>query len=401
MRIAPVAINEELRLQDLHAHDILDTDFEKEFDDLIELVTQICGCPIAAINFVDKERVWMKARKGVDGRECPRDQAFCSHAILEVTTMVVNDSRKDPRFHQNPLLSQLQVIFYAGTPIVSSNGYTLGTVCIMDQSPRSLSKEQDHALQTIAAMASRLLELRLKNRQLKISSKQRVEFERQVSQDLLQQQEAERQHLATELHENIAQALAASHLCLGMLEATVQDPLLAHCRKQIADSLEKVRELSYSVTPTTLSTLPFQDVLQMIGSRASRQYKLPVDFNYKGIDAPTPADTQVACWAIDVLFDIFLKSGKVNLVELEADTRSGIQLLLKLEGRDTDLAEYAFGKGINKIVSILDYRGGSLDISPLPNNGCQILITMGNKENAQGPASGSQYPNGFFQLSKN
>ena len=133
MKIAPLPIDEESRIKDLQSYSILDSEKEKDYDELVELASQICDCPIALITFVDKERQWFKAGKQMEEKETIRDIAFCSHTILQNEVMIVTDARSDERFFDNPLVTgELQIGFYAGAPIISSAGHKLGAVCVID-----------------------------------------------------------------------------------------------------------------------------------------------------------------------------------------------------------------------------------------------------------------------------
>ena len=100
MKIAPFPIDEALRIKDLQSYNILDSENEKEYDDLVELASQICDCPIALITFVDKERQWFKARKNLEETETTRNVAFCSHTILQNEVLIVADAKSDKRFSE-------------------------------------------------------------------------------------------------------------------------------------------------------------------------------------------------------------------------------------------------------------------------------------------------------------
>ncbi|KYC40586.1 hypothetical protein WA1_26065 [Scytonema hofmannii PCC 7110] len=154
--------NELQRLAALRRYQILDTACEAAFDDLTRLAAQICGTPIALISLVDEYRQWFKAKVGLDVESTPRDIAFCSHAILQPNDiLIVPDAQLDTRFATNPLVTSAPCIrFYAGAPLVTPEGYTLGTLCVIDFVPRQISSEQVEALRTLSRQVIAQLELR-------------------------------------------------------------------------------------------------------------------------------------------------------------------------------------------------------------------------------------------------
>ncbi len=161
MSKAPLPSDEEARLHALHQYEILDTAPEKDFDDLTFLASHICGTPIALIGLIDRERQWFKSKVGLTVKELSRDIAFCAHAILQPELFVVPDALADDRFATNPLVTaDPHIRFYAGMPLVTQEGYALGTLCVMDRVPRELSPEQQLALKTVSLQVVDQLELR-------------------------------------------------------------------------------------------------------------------------------------------------------------------------------------------------------------------------------------------------
>ncbi len=167
----PIIENEIERLKALESYQIVDSLPEIEYDDITKIASIICDTPIATIAFIDADKQFVKAKIGVDLTDTPRAIAFCAHTIVEPNKfLIINDSRKDKRFADNPLVTDLpNIIFYAGIPLVTPNGYALGALCVMDNKPHELSEEQVDALKSLANQTISLLELRKKNFVLELS----------------------------------------------------------------------------------------------------------------------------------------------------------------------------------------------------------------------------------------
>lgn len=175
MIVAATPANETDRLQELYRLELLDTPYEKEFDDLVQLASQICSTPMSLITLIDRDRQWFKARRGLDMPGTPRDISFCSHAILGNRCFVVNDTQSDERFVDNPLVTgDPHLRFYAGVPLTTKSGHNLGTICILDTVPRQLSTQQEQALGMLSDLAMKLFEGRIQNKLLN-QKQQRLE----------------------------------------------------------------------------------------------------------------------------------------------------------------------------------------------------------------------------------
>lgn len=158
MSNVPFPSNEHDRIKALKAYGILDTLNEKEYDRLTRLASIICDVPISLVSLIDDDRQWFKSRVGLDATETPRDVAFCSHAIMGNELFEIEDAAADQRFEQNPLVTgEPNIRFYAGYPLVDSDGYALGTLCVIDRKPRKLNATQQQALRLLAEEVTDLI----------------------------------------------------------------------------------------------------------------------------------------------------------------------------------------------------------------------------------------------------
>ena len=161
----PVPERERERIEALRRYEILDTPPEENFDRITRIIAAYLNVPIALVSLVDETRQWFKSRYGLDAEETPRQVAFCAHAIMGDTPMVVGNATRDPRFANNPLVTgQPDIRFYCGAPLRTRDGFNLGTLCAIDQRPRRVTKEQQRVLTDLARIVVDELELRLAGR---------------------------------------------------------------------------------------------------------------------------------------------------------------------------------------------------------------------------------------------
>ncbi|UPK07344.1 adenylate/guanylate cyclase domain-containing protein [Bradyrhizobium sp. 170] len=158
-----IPANEPERFEALTSYAILDTLPEIGFDEITELAAQICDCPAALVSFIDPSRQWIKAKYGLPAElsECPREISVCKVTICNNDILYVPDLLNDERFNTSPLVTGgLKLRFYCGVPLITQDGYALGTLCVVDFKSRELSFEQREALRRLSRQTMVHLELR-------------------------------------------------------------------------------------------------------------------------------------------------------------------------------------------------------------------------------------------------
>lgn len=160
---------EEERLRELRRYDILDTERERDFDELVELASDLCEVPVSVVNFIDEGRQWFKAEVGLGVRSTPIETSLCGHVILQDDFVEIPDTLKDERMADNPLCTaEPGFRFYAGAVLKGANGLPLGTLCVLDHKPRTLTDRQRHILRVLSKHVMRELDLRASLRQEQI-----------------------------------------------------------------------------------------------------------------------------------------------------------------------------------------------------------------------------------------
>lgn len=179
MIIPSLPSNEQERQIAVQEYGLLDTLPEKDFDIITSLVATICEVPVALVTLLDTDRNFLKSHFGIPINQSPRDTSFCGHAILDPSEIfLVEDAEKDERFFDNPVVTEQGMKFYAGVPLINKDGFALGTLCIFDKKPRTLTKKQKEALKGLAHQVMNLFEERRRNntmQQLQIELENRNE----------------------------------------------------------------------------------------------------------------------------------------------------------------------------------------------------------------------------------
>jgi GAF domain-containing protein len=208
--------NEQERLAALRRYDVLDTPADGAFDRITRLASMVLEMPIAIVSLVDHDRIWFKSTAGLEGVEqIDREPGLCASAILSDEAWIVSDAKTDPRALANPLVAgEFGLRFYAGSALRTSDGYNLGTLCVIDREPRELTPEQVSLLDDLAALVVDELELRLAARQ---QARQATELNDDVVQALVVAKARLQVDDVDNALESLDQALVASKRILAEL----------------------------------------------------------------------------------------------------------------------------------------------------------------------------------------
>lgn len=233
----PLVDQEQDRLAELQCFNVLDTPAEPGFDAITRLASQIYDVPVALVSLIDESRQWFKSRVGLDAPETPRNISFCAHAIQFKDPFIVGNAAEHDLFRNNPLVTGEPFIrFYAGAPLMVSNGLNLGTLCIIDREPRIGFTEADaECLVDLARLVVGQLELRRANAGL-------AEAENRLH----QVKEATAQFLSNATHE-IRTPLAAMSSLMEVAVADAKNPVQREKLRQIQSINQVLLEISDGV----------------------------------------------------------------------------------------------------------------------------------------------------------
>lgn len=177
MQVAPMPPNETARLAAVRRLRVLDTRPEEAIDRVVGLARDVLNVQVAAVSLVDRDRLWFKSLIGAPIAHVPRELAFCGHAILGNDVFVVPDARADERFADNPFVTgEAGIRFYAAAPLLSPDGHAVGTLCILDRTPRILTEMEAHTLRRLGDIAAETLQQRLATLHAEAEGRAKAQF---------------------------------------------------------------------------------------------------------------------------------------------------------------------------------------------------------------------------------
>ena len=370
MVTAPKPLNEDARLKDLQHFEILDTENEKEYDGLVDLVSQICDCPVAIVNFIDSNRQWYKATGNLNAKEASRDESFCGHAIMSNEIFIISDATKDERFFDNPdVIGGLKVRFYAGAPIISSNGYNLGTVCAIDSVPRYLEKDQVKALKIVAEQVSHLLDLRKKNKQMLLSAKSMVIDQKKVAQMNFKERDLEEQQSARLLRDDIIPSISA-----------VKEKIDGAIAGELDVILSKLARLSRRITPTDLTPANFRSFVEQLVAQFERRERIDVKLNYSAGNLELDAAKALNIFRIIQELFRFAENSRSSSVNLAILDKKGIEIAFEYDTQKMMLETQKMQVKEN-ILNRVEMLGGTYQKSRFDSGETRIQINIPDSPN--------------------
>lgn len=373
MTTAAIPVNEELRLQDLYSYDLLDTASESDFDNLVELASQICQCPISLISLLDKDRQWFKARYGLEEQSTPRDVAFCSHAILQDDVMIVEDSMLDERFIDNPLVTgSMNIRFYAGAPIVSPTGHKLGTICLIDHKPKVLTAEEERALHLLSNQVTKLLEIRKKNMLIRQRAEEMIALKSTAIRNLLRESETDKKAIAHDLHEGFAQEIASSILYLKMAEEQEANRLsfVQKAKEQLHTTLVSMRSLSATLMPVGFDWMsPQESITEFVGQTAIT-YPFALHVKPSGKNEAVHADITLASIRIlEKWLQVLSRKSAITTVNISVEVAEQLTVRVHDNGYKISAEQKAKDVWESGIYDKIHAFGGIVDVAATQGGG--------------------------------
>lgn len=388
--------NENERLYALKEYKLLDTLPEEDFDNITNLVANICNVPISLITLLDTDRNFLKSHYGIQFNESPRSVSFCGHAILENSPIfIIEDATKDERFHDNPLIKEHNIAFYAGVPLINPHGFPLGTLCIYDVKPKQLDKQQQEAMITLAKQVVNLFELRLKNIQL--TSAYNLLEERHQSLNTFAGK------VSHDLKSPLANITSLSQLFKDELKASYPKINLEYLDfiEESADTLKayidgilkhyKSEDLLQDKKETTELLSIFKDVKQMLSLKPD-QFQLKTNTNLGDINRS--AVTQIILNLVDNAIKYNTKTQPLVILDYNegethhhftiSDNGSGIAIkkkesLFELFNTAHDADKYGnkgTGIGLYTVKTLVEKLGGEVSLTSKIDEGTTFIFSV-------------------------
>lgn len=385
--------NELERLEALVRYEILDTDPEKDYDNIAKIAAHVCDVPVALVSFIDATRKWHKAAVGIEAKEMSREIAVCAHTIVnDEEIMIVEDTRKDIRFIDSPATQgNTPTIFYAGVKLIDSDGFVLGTICVVDHKPNMISDNQAEILISLANQVTKLLEHRRNNiilnkikQHLKMQYEELEKFTYAVAHDInspissmiaFAQLLEEQPHLDAESKSYASQMINSgyklSDYVSNILDYYKSDKLSALEKEEVSlhSALKKIQTL---IDPQANCAFSFskEDIVINVRTAALDQVLINLLKNAIKHCDKTKATIHVDCNESSSFYEFSIRDNGPGIEEEDHEKIFGF--METLEKRKTS----GSGIGLAIVKKIVEKEGGTVSVNSTLGEGCTFQFTL-------------------------
>jgi signal transduction histidine kinase len=399
MKLPEIPENEVQRFDALKEYSILDTLPEKEYDELTTLASFICKTPISLISLIDDKRQWFKSRLGLAAKETPKDYAFCAHAINTPNEVfIIPDSRKDERFSDNPLVTDdPYVIFYAGVPLISETGYPLGTLCVIDNTPRELDEDQIKALKYLANQVTRLMEKRKQEHKLKMLVKE-LENKNSNLNDFVR---VAAHDLKSPLHciTMLSDLVRTEHCSKLDVEGLEMIGLIRNASSELSELIDGIMKYSLDASLITKDkeTINIKEFLESLSGIVDPSNNVTFNLNFSYSEKIFTNKTALEQIFINIfsnsikyndkdltVIDVTFKTEGEFVVFIIQDNGPGIKEedrdrifeIFQTASKSDKYGKKGSGIGLATVKSLVSVLNGNIEVFPALNEGLKTVITL-------------------------
>jgi signal transduction histidine kinase len=376
--------NEHERIDALRSYYILDTPPEPAFDNLAHILAEDFEVPIALISLVDTDQVFFKANVGLpDVKQVNRGLSLCSLAILSEEPTIFEDALVEPCLIKNPLVQgEFGLRFYAGAPIITPDGFNIGTVCIVDKKERYFSEKEKKRLQRYAEVIMHELEVRLAVKQKTEALKKETKLRQKlITEAVIYAQERERSQIGLELHDNVNQTLTTVKLYNEMAQDGLGESkmILQRSTNLLQACIDEIRSISKRLSAPTLGKIDLQDSIKELIESINLTNKLEIRYSIIGLEEVVISqELHLTIYRIiQEQLNNIIKHAEASQVAVELfNTPIGLQLYITDDGKGFDATSKQSGIGITNMKLRAESQNGSLSFNTAPQQGCQVLATF-------------------------